>query len=120
MYKELQILQNTIKKKEEQLKIINAISEEHQQAITTLTSLRNAGITDNEIAQLIELVKMWNGIGAGTGGLNIFAQGNGGKMGKLDDKLLSTATGNNGNGNNGYGGPTNLSISDLRKFNLLK
>jgi hypothetical protein len=73
---------------EQQLAMLRMSVAKYQNAISALNDLQSAGFNTTQIAELTGLVNTWNGL-SGTGGLNIFGQGNGsGSKSKLEDKLI--------------------------------
>jgi hypothetical protein len=87
---------------EQQLAMLNMSTVKYQNAIAALSDLQAAGFNGNQIAELVGLVSIWNGIGRGAGmgtGLNVFGQGNGGgssnsnransNKSRLNDKLIT-------------------------------
>jgi hypothetical protein len=91
-YKELKALENSVveaqrsiqqlqvekQQTEQELAILNMSIMRQQNAISVLSDLQAAGFNSSQIAELTGLINLWNGIGANTGGLNVFGQGNGG------------------------------------------
>jgi hypothetical protein len=89
-YKELEVLQRNIQQikqhiqqllaeknqTEQQLAMLNMSTARQQKAIATLIDLQAAGFSENQIAELIGLVNMWNRLP--DTGVNIFGQRNGG------------------------------------------
>jgi hypothetical protein len=100
-YNKLEILQNAIgeaqgsiqqlqikkQQTEQELAMLNMSTTKYQDAIRTLVALLTAGFSSDQISELTGLVNLWNGIGAGTGGLG-FRQENGSGKSKLDDRLI--------------------------------
>jgi hypothetical protein len=81
IWKNLQVLQNTIKKAEERLSVLGPLIRGKEAAITTIISLQRAGFTKKQIIELTNLVNNWN-IGLSHNNGN-----NGGKQ--LDPELIS-------------------------------
>jgi hypothetical protein len=87
-YKELQTLENSIDRAQEQfqqlqiqkqqveqqLAMLHMSTIKYQNTIAALNDLQAAGFSISQIAELTGLVSMWNKIGAGTGRLNVFGE----------------------------------------------
>jgi hypothetical protein len=86
-FKELSDLENAIQQANQQLALLNMANIQQKHAIDALVHLKQIGMTEDEIGELVKLVGRWKGTGVG------LSQGNRNGIsssmnGKLDDTLI--------------------------------
>ena len=107
LYRQFGGLDKSVKQLEGELKMLNISITQKQETLTVLTDLKNRGVTEQQIVQLVGFAGEWSRYWSTTQPPNLQQPGS-----------------NGNNGNNGYDGPNrngdNLSMNDLIKLILLK